>query len=112
MKRRNALNACRSARNVLLTLCVSMAFDSTAYAADPTLPTKPTPLSDAERKPLLADRDRFDKESATLETQGNYANAVAAAEKMLGIERRVFGDVADDVAGFFGTHRPLPTCER
>jgi hypothetical protein len=60
---------------------------------------KAAPLSDADRKQLMAERDRFDTESADLQAQGKYAEAIAAAEKMLAIERRVFGDMADDVAG-------------
>jgi tetratricopeptide (TPR) repeat protein len=68
-------------------------------AADPPLPSKAVPLSEVERKKLLAERDRYDKDSTELEAQGKCAEAIAAAEKMLAIERRVFGDVAEDVAG-------------
>jgi tetratricopeptide (TPR) repeat protein len=82
----------------LLVLSAWVSSDDARVAADPPSANKPA-LSDADRKKLLAERDRFDKESTDLQTQGRYAEAIAAAQKMLAIERRVFGDVADDVAG-------------
>jgi hypothetical protein len=73
----------------------------TARAEQPPA-QKAASLSDADRKQLLAERDRFDQESAALQARGKYAEAIGAAEKMLAIERRVFGDVSDDVAESLG----------
>ncbi len=69
-----------------------------ALAADPLPAGKAGASADVERIRLLAERDRYNKESSDLQNQGKYAEAIVAAEKMLLIERRVFGDVADDVA--------------
>ena len=83
----------------LFVLGLVTAFTRNAAAADPLAVQKTAPLSDADRKTLLSERDRFDRESAALQAKGQYAEAMAAAEKMLAIERRVLGDMSADVAG-------------
>jgi tetratricopeptide (TPR) repeat protein len=82
----------------VLILSAWAAIVGLASPAEQPAAQKVASLSIADRKQLLAERDRFDKESADLEAQGKYTQAIAAAEKMLAIEWRVFGDVADDVA--------------
>jgi hypothetical protein len=46
---------------------------ATVAAADPPSASKPAPLLDAERTQLLAERDRFDRQSAQLQAHGKYA---------------------------------------
>jgi CHAT domain-containing protein/Tfp pilus assembly protein PilF len=74
-------------------------FTGHAVAADPSPPHKAAPLSDADRKKLLAERDRFSEESQKHQLKGESAEAIAAAEKMLDIERKVLGDFNEDVVG-------------
>ncbi|HLJ93426.1 MAG TPA: CHAT domain-containing tetratricopeptide repeat protein [Gemmataceae bacterium] len=66
-----------------------------AAAADPP---KPPPMT-AEQQQQLKERDRYAAETGTLRAQGKLAEAIAACEKMLAIERAVFGDVHEDVVG-------------
>jgi CHAT domain-containing protein/tetratricopeptide (TPR) repeat protein len=80
-------------------VCTVLVLTDALAPADPPPASKVARLSEADRKKLLAERDRYDKQSTDLEAQRKYAEAIAAAEKMLAIERRVFGDVAEDVAG-------------
>jgi CHAT domain-containing protein/Tfp pilus assembly protein PilF len=47
----------------------------------------------------LKERDRYTEEASRLRQQGKVSEAIAAARKMLAIERQVFGDVHEDVAG-------------
>jgi tetratricopeptide (TPR) repeat protein/CHAT domain-containing protein len=61
--------------------------------------TKPVVLPDSERKKLLEERNRLTREAEEFRTKGKYAEAISATEKLLAIERRVFGDICDDVAG-------------
>jgi CHAT domain-containing protein len=55
-------------------------------------------LSDAERRGLLAGRDRLWKDAHALEKEGKLQDAITAANKALAIERRVFGEVHAQVA--------------
>src|SRR4051812_15252142 len=52
-----------------------------------------------QQKQQLVERDRHSKESAALEKEGKLAEASAAAQKMLALEREVFGDVHAQVVG-------------
>jgi len=63
----------------LFVLGLVTAFTRNAAAADPLAVQKTAPLSDADRKTLLSERDRFDRESAALQAKGQYAEAMAAA---------------------------------
>jgi tetratricopeptide (TPR) repeat protein len=56
-------------------------------------------LSPAEREQRLRERDGLEAEAKKLWAAGKLAEAITAAEKMLAIERQVFGDRADDVVG-------------
>src|SRR5262245_1284295 len=54
----------------------------------------------AEAKQLrLKERDQLDAESQKQRAKGDFDKAIATAEKMLAIEREVFGPVHEDVAG-------------
>jgi CHAT domain-containing protein/tetratricopeptide (TPR) repeat protein len=50
------------------------------------------PLTDKQRE-LLKERDRHDKEWRDLERLGKLAEAVAAVQQMLAVDRKIFGDV-------------------
>jgi CHAT domain-containing protein/Tfp pilus assembly protein PilF len=50
-----------------------------------------------EQKEKLKERNRLSNEAVALENEGKLREAIAAAEKMLTIERGVFGDVHEDV---------------
>jgi CHAT domain-containing protein/tetratricopeptide (TPR) repeat protein len=60
--------------------------------------TKPPVLAPAERKKLLAERDSWENKSRTFRGQGKFAEAIAAVEQAMAIERGVFGEVSDEVA--------------
>jgi len=81
----------------LFALSLVPAFTGNGAAADPPPERKTAPSSDADRKKLLAERERFSVESWKHESQGKLTEAIAAAEKMLAIERKVLGDFNDDV---------------
>jgi CHAT domain-containing protein/tetratricopeptide (TPR) repeat protein len=55
-------------------------------------------LTLSERQQRLRERDRYGQEAAKLAAAGKLAEAVAAAEKMLTLERQLFGDVHEEVA--------------
>jgi CHAT domain-containing protein/Tfp pilus assembly protein PilF len=50
-----------------------------------------------KQKEMLKERDRFQKECQARYDEGKLPEAIAAAEKMLAIERSVFGDVHQEV---------------
>jgi hypothetical protein len=60
--------------------------------------SKPPPLT-REQQEKLKERDRFEKEALQFRAEGKLSEAIAAAEKMLAIEREVFGRVHAEVAG-------------
>src|SRR5207244_5792114 len=53
----------------------------------------------ASQQAKLAEARRYSKESAALEGEGKLPEAIAAAQKMLAIERSLFGDAHADVVG-------------
>jgi tetratricopeptide (TPR) repeat protein len=57
-----------------------------------------TPPAD-ERQAQLAERNRLDLESKQLRLAGKLPEAIAAATNMLALERQLFGNEHDDVAG-------------
>jgi CHAT domain-containing protein/tetratricopeptide (TPR) repeat protein len=57
----------------------------------------PAPLTQ-ERQEKFKERDRFQKEAEKLQAEGKLPEAIAAAEKMLAIERELLGSVHPDVA--------------
>jgi tetratricopeptide (TPR) repeat protein len=68
-----------------------------AGVADAQAPeAKPAPLT-KEQQEKLKERDQYDKEARKLQAEGKLPEAVAAAEKMLAIERQVFGDLHAEV---------------
>jgi CHAT domain-containing protein/Tfp pilus assembly protein PilF len=83
----------RLMQTATLMLSVLGALPAAATATDPPAAKEPAPLSMPMRKRLLDERDRLDRQSAAFQAQGKYAEAIAAAEKVLAIDRRVFGDV-------------------
>src|SRR5437867_3059715 len=54
------------------------------------------PLTE-KQKELLKERDRSAAEYRALAKQGKLAEAIAAAEKMLALERQIFGDVHTEI---------------
>src|SRR5262249_48952974 len=68
-------------------------------AQEPPAAKRTQKLTDEQQKALLAERDAHEKRALELDKKGQPAEAIAAAEKMLAIERRVFGDVHAEVAG-------------
>ena len=81
----------RAARAVLMALVLAA-----AATAQPG-PTPPKPLT-AEQKEKLPERNRLYAEMQKLQADGKIDAAVAAAEKMLAVERNVFGDAHAEVA--------------
>ncbi len=63
-----------------------------ARAQQPETATPPLPRQLQEK---LKERDRFWKEAKQLKMEGKLTEAVAPAEKMLAIDREVFGNRAD-----------------
>jgi hypothetical protein len=58
-----------------------------------------TPPLTAAQQQWLKERDRWAAETTKLRQQGKLAEAIAACEKKLAIEREVFGNVHEEVAG-------------
>ena len=58
------------------------------------------PLTPEQRKTRLKEQDRLDKESTKLRNAGKFDEAIAAAEKMLVIEREVYGNDYPDTASY------------
>jgi CHAT domain-containing protein/Tfp pilus assembly protein PilF len=81
----------------VLVLCMAGWLVAEAAGAEPPAP-KPAPLT-KEQQEKLKERDQFAMEAQKLRSEGKLTEAVAAAEKMLAIEREVFGDVHPEVAG-------------
>jgi CHAT domain-containing protein/tetratricopeptide (TPR) repeat protein len=71
---------------------------STAFPGDRPDEGKAATLSAAERKKLTTQRDALVNKSKELQAQGKLKEAIAAAENAMAIERRVIGDISDDVA--------------
>src|SRR5438552_5096886 len=84
----------RSMPFVSALLCFLCLFAANLRGDEP----KPPPLT-AAQKERLKERDRFGAETQKLRQAGKLAEAIAAAEKMLAIERDVFGNGHEDVAG-------------
>jgi CHAT domain-containing protein/Tfp pilus assembly protein PilF len=101
MSRRLSLGGCSSAlsasRFFLGILLISIAAVATAAAE----PSAEKPLTALEQQ-RLKERDRYSDESAKLEKEGKLPEAIAASEKMLAIEREMFGNDHADVAGSLG----------
>src|SRR5262245_30491306 len=68
------------------------------FLAGAETPPKPPPLT-AAQKERLKERDRYGAETQKLRQAGKLPEAIAAALKMLAIEREVLGNVHEDVAG-------------
>jgi CHAT domain-containing protein/tetratricopeptide (TPR) repeat protein len=80
-----------------LILCLVGWLVAGVAGAQPPEP-KPGPLT-KEQQEKLKERDRYDNEARKLHKEGKLPEAIAAAEKMLAIERQVFGNVHADVVG-------------
>ncbi|HTU19456.1 MAG TPA: tetratricopeptide repeat protein [Gemmataceae bacterium] len=80
------------------TLCGGLMVMVVLWAAVSALALAGPPLT-AEQKERLKERDRCQEEVVKAERAGKLAEAVAAAEKMLAIERQVLGDNHEDTAG-------------
>ena len=75
-------------------------------------PDEQRPLAVAERKNLLVERNRFSREATTLERQKKYVQAIAAAEKMLTIERQLYERDARRHRCIIGKDRAMPSPTR
>jgi hypothetical protein len=72
-------------------------------------PAKPPQSLSQEQQAKLKERDQFQKEAEKLKAEGKLTEAIAAAEKMLAIERTVYGNVHVEetrVRSVFG-HAPV-----
>ena len=87
----------RMARILACVACLTFVC-STAFSADRPDEGQAAPLSPAERKKLTVERDAFLERSHEFQAQGKLREAIAAAQSAMVIERRVFGEVSDDVA--------------
>lgn len=85
-----------SRRLLILTAVIVMGLSAGWVSADDP---KPVPPLAPERQQRLQERDRYGQEMKKLKSGGRLPEAIAAAEKMLAIERDVFGDIHEDVAG-------------
>jgi Tetratricopeptide repeat len=63
----------------------------------PPAPEPARPLSPSEQQQRLRDRNRLGAETQKLQADGKLAEAITAAEKLLAIERQLFGDRDDAV---------------
>jgi CHAT domain-containing protein/tetratricopeptide (TPR) repeat protein len=88
----------RAARIVGTLLCLTFVCISSLSADQPAPAQKPAPLSAAERKKLTIERDALVQRAHEFDAQGKLREAITAAQSAMAIERRVFGDVSDDVA--------------
>jgi hypothetical protein len=71
---------------------------STCAQPKPADPAKPAPLTAAQQE-RLKERDRLVAEVGKLRAAGKLAEAIAACANKLAIEREVYGNVHDEVAG-------------
>ena len=86
------------ARLVLLVLTVGTGWQIAEAPADTPAQVRPSPLT-VKQKERIQQRDRYDVETARLRSEGKLDEAIVAASKMLAIERDVFGNFNEDVAG-------------
>jgi CHAT domain-containing protein/tetratricopeptide (TPR) repeat protein len=77
-------------------LCLAGWLVAGVAGAQPAEP-KSVPLT-KEQQERLKERDQFSKDARKLWTAGKWTEAMAVAEKMLAIDREVFGDVHHQVA--------------
>jgi tetratricopeptide (TPR) repeat protein/CHAT domain-containing protein len=91
----------RGGFGLCLLLLLGLAAGPSGHPARAQQPTKQAaaPAVVEQRRARLKERDRYDQESQKLWSGGKLPEAVAAAEKMLAIEREVLGPENDDVAG-------------
>ncbi len=80
---------------LILSLLFSANAPGLAQDKASTVPQSPT-LTAAQRE-RLTERDRLGKDATELRSEGKLAEAIAAAERMLAIEREVLGEVSDEV---------------
>jgi tetratricopeptide (TPR) repeat protein len=77
-------------------LVVVLAVGAVRGGEPPAAGAKPLTPEQQER---LKERDRYDAEAKKLRQEGNLEQAITVARRMLAVERIVFGDVHEDVAG-------------
>ena len=82
---------------LLLASCVLVTLGEPSSVAQPT-PSQPPKLTPAQQEKIKT-RDRLEKEANKFQSEGKLAEARAAVEKSLAIERDVFGDAHAEVAG-------------
>ena len=78
-----------------LAACMCFVVSALLVASLRAEPPKPPLTSEQQEK--LKERDRHVTEANRLQREGKLAEAIAAAEKMLAIERQVFGKEHDGV---------------
>ncbi|HEY7428890.1 MAG TPA: tetratricopeptide repeat protein, partial [Gemmataceae bacterium] len=87
------MNVLRSALFGCLIIGLVLNSSATVRTESP----KPSPTREQQEK--LKERDLYLAEANRLQREGKLVEAIAAAGKKLAIERQVFGDVHEDVAG-------------
>jgi CHAT domain-containing protein/tetratricopeptide (TPR) repeat protein len=85
---------------VVAGLLALLASALTQRPADAVAP--PVPGLNSEQRIKLKERDRWLAEAQKLFREGKVAEAIKAAEKMLAIERALFGDVHEEIADLMG----------
>jgi tetratricopeptide (TPR) repeat protein/CHAT domain-containing protein len=87
------LNVLKGLGALVLVLGIGLTMTIPAPTGEP----KPKPLTDAQ-KAQLKERDRLRAEADKLDRSGKLTEAAATLEKVLAIERQVFGNVHKEVA--------------
>jgi CHAT domain-containing protein len=57
--------------------------------------------SDAQRQQLLAEQDRLEVKARQLQAAGKKIEAIAVVREMITLERKLFGDIHEELAGSF-----------
>jgi hypothetical protein len=91
-----AVKKCVFARRISFFLCLFCLLITVSPLSGDEPPTPPLPKPNPER---LNERDRCVAERQKLWDEDRLDEAIVAGEKELAIERQIFGDTHDDVAG-------------
>src|SRR5262249_19617821 len=88
------MRRCGVSAAVLLCMGVAIGWGQQPAKEQP----KPPALTEA-RKKRLAERDRLFAEAGKLAATGKAAAAISTLEKVIALERELFGNIHEDVAG-------------
>lgn len=77
---------------------VALALPPSAYTAEPPQKSPASPRLTSDQQARLKERDRYAAEAQKLRQAGKLTEATAAAEKVVTVEREVFGGVHEELA--------------